>query len=82
MRNEQGLHARPAAYIVKILSRFQARVTLTYRKKTVDAKSVLGILLLAAPKNSTIIVHAVGHDVDPALQELEKAFSSSFEGAL
>ncbi len=82
LKNEQGLHARPASHIVKIVLRSQARVMLTYKKKTVDARSLLGLLLLEAPQNSTIVVHAVGNDVDFVFEELKKAFNSSFEEAL
>lgn len=82
VKNEQGLHVRPATNIASIAARFTAQITFTYRKKTIDARSVLGILLLGASQNSTIVVHAVGKDAESALKAIQEAFSSEFRGAL
>ncbi len=79
VRNAQGLHARPATQIVKIVARYKAQVTITYRKKTIDAKSVLGILLLAAPQNATVTIQALGEDAEVVIKELEAAFIRKFE---
>lgn len=76
--NAQGLHARPAAAIVKLLRCYQSLVSFTYKKQTVDAHSILGLLMLAAPQNAWIVVSAEGVDAEPVIKALELAFSRQF----
>jgi phosphocarrier protein HPr len=78
VQNQEGLHARPAASIVRILSSMNSRVTFTYKKQTVDAHSVLGLLMLAVPKNGWITMSAVGPDASLVIEKLEKAFHNQF----
>ena len=75
----QGLHARPAASIAKLLRSTRSTVTFTYRHQTVDAHSVLHLLMLGAPRNALITVSAEGPDAADVIEKLEKAFEEKFE---
>jgi phosphocarrier protein HPr len=68
--NLLGLHARAAARFVHLAGTFRARVTVTRGDRTVDGKSILGILLLAAPRGTAIEVAAEGPDAVAALDAL------------
>lgn len=68
--NQLGLHARAAAKFVHLASRFQSRVTVTRGSQTMDGKSIMGILLLAAAKGAILTVSADGPDEVSALHEL------------
>ena len=78
IQNQLGLHARPAVFIVRLLRESQSRVTFSYRRHTVDANSVLGLLMLAAPRNAWITVSADGPDAQETLEKLEAAFLQRF----
>jgi phosphocarrier protein HPr len=78
IKNRSGLHTRPATSIVKILQPFQANVTFTYKKIQANAKSILGLLALAATKGATITVTCAGEDADLAMQALVEGFESKF----
>lgn len=78
--NRLGLHTRPATTIVKMLHNCRSQVSFTHQKKTVNAKSLLNILMLAAPKNSaiTITVEGAESEVSPTMDLLVHAFSTGF----
>lgn len=76
--NPMGLHTRPATEIVKLLLPFKSHVFLTYRKETVNARSILGILMLAAGKNTKIKITVDGEDAEETLKKLVDAFASRF----
>ncbi|MEL7431569.1 MAG: HPr family phosphocarrier protein [Chlamydiota bacterium] len=78
IRNDLGLHTRPATAIVKLLQRFRSKVEFTYKKDTINARSIMGILMLAAQKNCFITIRAEGHDADLVVEALSKAFSERF----
>lgn len=78
LSTSQGLHARPAALIVKLLRSTHSAVTFTYRQQTVDAHSVLHLLMLGAPKNALITVSVEGPDAVQTMETLEKAFEQKF----
>lgn len=65
-----GLHARPATHIVQLLYGKKEDVRITYRKKSVDARSLLNLLLLAIPRNATITIDVVGPNAPSTLQLL------------
>lgn len=69
--NDKGLHTRPSTELVKCAAGFNARIHLKYRNYVVNAKSLLGILMLAAEKGSKIGVEAVGDDAEEAIQALQ-----------
>ena len=70
--NDRGLHTRPSTEIVKCASNFKAEIKLIYQKKEVNAKSVLGILMLAAPKGAKIAIVATGEDAEASVKALEE----------
>jgi phosphocarrier protein HPr len=73
--NAQGLHARPAALLVQIASRFDSAITITKDKETVNGKSIMGILMLGAQQNSRIVVTADGDDAEAMVREVEEFLS-------
>ncbi|OGX25952.1 MAG: hypothetical protein A3J51_01780 [Omnitrophica WOR_2 bacterium RIFCSPHIGHO2_02_FULL_45_21] len=72
VKNRQGLHARPAALFVQIANKFDSEVTVVKDDIEVNGKSIMGILTLAAEKDSSITIVATGKDAHQALLELEK----------
>lgn len=78
VKNKLGLHARPATYIAKLLQPFSCSVAFTAGKETINAKSVLAILMLAATKNTKIDVIIEGEDAEKAMDTLSAAFDSRF----
>jgi phosphocarrier protein HPr len=78
IENKLGLHARAAAQIVKSASAYASKITFIKDGLEVDGKSIMGIMMLAAAKGSTVLVHAHGDDEDHALSGLEKLFKEKF----
>ena len=78
VKNAMGLHTRPATEIVKLLQRFKSKVSLTYKKDTINARSILGILMLAACQNSRITIAIEGEDAEETMQALVEAFEKGF----
>jgi phosphocarrier protein HPr len=76
--NAAGLHARPATRLVELANRFEAAVTITYDGRTVNAKSVLEVLTLAAAKDTELRVAADGADADAALAAIEELVATRF----
>jgi phosphotransferase system HPr (HPr) family protein len=70
IRNRSGLHARPASLLVQEASRFQSQVTLTKGDKTVDLKSILGVMSLAVMAGDTVVIRADGVDEREAVDRL------------
>jgi phosphotransferase system HPr (HPr) family protein len=79
VKNNQGLHARPAALFVQVANKFDAYITVKRDNEEVNGKSIMGILMLGAEKGSMIIVEANGVDAEKALEELEKVVNSEEE---
>lgn len=78
VKNALGLHARPATVIAKILQGSSASVSFTYRKETVNARSIMSILMLAATKNSQITIEVEGKDAEEIMKRLVDAFDRKF----
>lgn len=76
--NRLGLHARAAALLVKTAGRFSAEVTIKKEDMEVNGKSIMGILLLAAPKGSDIQLTIEGTDEELAMQELGELIEGGF----
>ena len=68
--NEKGLHTRPSTEIVKCASNYKSEIHLRYDDFVVNAKSILGILMLAASEGGKISVEAVGNDAEEAVGAL------------
>lgn len=65
---EEGLHARPAAALVSEANRFHCELSLEFKNRTVNLKSILGVMGLGIPTNSTITIHADGQDEQEAIR--------------
>ncbi len=78
VKNALGLHTRPAAAIVKLLQTQKSLVSFTYREETINARSIMGILMLAAKKNAQITVTADGEDAETTMLRLVAAFDQEF----
>ncbi len=78
IRNPLGLHARAAARFVHTASRFRSRVTVSRNAKSMDGKSILGILLLAASQGAVLRVAADGEDEAAAVDALATLVESGF----
>lgn len=76
--NRNGLHARPAAEIVKLAAKFQSEITIVKDDLDVNGKSIMGVMMLAAEHGSTILVRAEGPDADAALEALTTLVSNKF----
>jgi phosphocarrier protein len=76
--NRLGLHARAAARFVHTASAFRSRVTVSRGEKTMDGKSILGLLLLAATQGVEIEIAADGDDEGPALEALAALVEGGF----
>ena len=68
--NEKGLHTRPSTELVKCASSFKSQVYLEYQNLTVNAKSLLGVLMLAAARGAKIRIAAEGEDADQVVESL------------
>ena len=76
--NRLGLHARAAARFVHLASRYQAQVRVTHGSQTMDGKSIMGILLLAAARGSTLTISADGRDERDAVRALAALVETGF----
>ena len=76
--NRNGLHARPAAEIVKLAAKFQSEITIVKDDLDVNGKSIMGVMMLAAEHGSTILFRAEGPDADAALDALATLVGNKF----
>jgi phosphocarrier protein len=76
--NKNGLHARPAAEIVKISAKFQSEITLVKDGMEVNGKSIMGVMMLAAECGSSLLMRAEGADADAALEALATLITNKF----
>jgi len=76
--NKNGLHARPAAEIVKTAGKFSSDVTIVRDDLEVNGKSIMGVMMLAAECGATILLRASGPDADEALDALVTLVASRF----
>lgn len=77
--NRLGLHARAAAKLVHVTGRFSSQVKIQKDGEEVDAKSILGILLLAAAQGSTIVVRCDGDDESEAMRAVSELVANRFD---
>lgn len=77
--SEYGLHARPAAQLAELARKYDADLALIHNDIEVDAKSILDILTLAAPKGASLTVRARGHDALAALEDVSRLFAARFQ---
>lgn len=77
--NKRGLHARASAKFVKTASTFEAEVRVSKDGQTVDARSIMGLMMLAAGPGCCIDIEAEGADATAAVEALEKLVSAKFD---
>jgi phosphocarrier protein HPr len=77
--NERGLHARASAKFVKVASGFDAEVMVSREGQTVDARSIMGLMMLAAGIGSTIDIAAKGPEAEAALDALGALIANRFD---
>jgi phosphocarrier protein HPr len=78
VRNRKGMHTRPSTELVKCAAAFKCQLRLRYQKTTVNAKSLLGILMLAIPYGARVWIEADGPDADEAIAALTTLASAQF----
>lgn len=76
--NKLGLHARASAQFVKLASQFKSEINVTYDDTTVNGKSIMGLLTLAASCGTSVTLSANGPDEDESLTALQKLFAERF----
>ncbi|MBJ7262870.1 MAG: HPr family phosphocarrier protein [Burkholderiaceae bacterium] len=76
--NKLGLHARAAAKLTQMASRFASDVFIAKGAQRVNAKSIMGVMMLAAGCGAVVKVDAVGADADRALADIQALFDSKF----
>ncbi len=78
VKNDRGLHTRPSTEIVRLATSFKSEITLCYKKVSVNAKSLLGILMFAAVKGAKIHMVASGKDAHEAITALKELAECNF----
>jgi phosphocarrier protein HPr len=76
--NKLGIHARPAAEIVKAAAKFKSSITIIRDDLEVNAKSIMGVMMLAAEFGATITLRATGEDAEAALDALSAVIANKF----
>ena len=76
--NKNGLHARPAAEIVKAASKFKSDITISREDIEVNGKSIMGVMMLAAECGATITLRASGPDADDAIAAIASLVARKF----
>ncbi|MBU1193036.1 MAG: HPr family phosphocarrier protein [Gammaproteobacteria bacterium] len=77
--NKLGLHARAAAKFVTLASQFESRVEVARNQQKVNGKSIMGVMMLAASKGTTLTIYTDGPDEDAALQQIEALIVDRFQ---
>ena len=77
--NKLGLHARASAKLTQIASGFRSEVWLARNGRRVNAKSIMGVMMLAAGKGSRVVIEADGEDAEAALAALVKLIADKFD---
>jgi phosphocarrier protein HPr len=78
VKNELGIHTRPATAIVKMLQGVKCNVWFTYKTDRINAKSILSILMLAARRNGQITIEVEGEDAEQTMKLLVEGFETRF----
>ena len=76
--NRLGLHARPAAMFVRIVSRHRSEIWVSKEGEEVNGKSIMGLMMLAAGQGSKLRIRCEGPDAEKALEELEELIKARF----
>ena len=76
--NRLGLHARPSARLTATASKFKSEVWLSKGSRRINAKSIMGVMMLAAARGSTLVIEADGVDEHEAVEALRQLIASGF----
>jgi len=79
IKNKLGLHARPAAQLVKTAARFKSDIFISRDSQMVNGKSIMGVMMLAAEEGAELTITADGEDQDEALKALAELFERKFD---
>jgi len=79
VRNRAGIHARPASLIAQMANKYQSEISLEKDSIVVNAKSIMGVITMAAGYNTTITLKVEGSDEQDAANAIEKLFEGKFE---
>ena len=79
VNNKMGIHARPAAMIVRVANKYAAEVMVEKDEEQVNGKSIMGLMMLAAGNGSKLRFSASGQDADKVLEEMQRLFERKFE---
>ena len=77
--NKLGLHARASAKLTQVASGYKCELWLTRNGRRVNAKSIMGVMMLAAGKGASITIDADGDDAEAALAALKKLIADRFD---
>ena len=77
--NKLGLHARASAKLTQLAGRYAAEIWLTRNHRRVNAKSIMGVMMLAAGMGTTVTIEAEGTDADAALSALSALIANRFD---
>jgi phosphocarrier protein HPr len=76
--NKLGLHARASAKLTQLAGKYKSEVWMTYNNRRVNAKSIMGVMMLAAGKGSVITLEVSGEDEQPCIEALVALFNDRF----
>ena len=79
IKNQYGIHARPAALFVKITSRYDADIQVAKGSNKVSGKSIMGLMTLEASRGTILTVTAIGPDAEELLDELQELIDNKFD---
>lgn len=79
VQNRAGIHGRPATLITQTANKFNSEITIEHKGITVNAKSVIGIMTMAASYGTELKISATGEDEDAALNAVVSLFTNKFE---
>ena len=77
--NSLGLHARPASMLVQVASRYNSDISLSRDEMKINAKSIMGVMMLAAEKGAEVEIEAVGNDAEEAVAAVKELFIRKFD---
>jgi phosphocarrier protein len=76
--NKLGLHARAAAKLTQLAAQFSSDIHISKGAKRVNAKSIMGVMMLAAGMGTTVTIDATGGDADQAISKIQALFDDKF----
>ncbi len=79
VQNKSGLHARPASELVRKASSFKSNILVEYKDKSINAKSIVGLLSAAIPRDSKIVLVVEGVDEEEAMEAISELIEKDYE---